>query len=148
MFMKKKLFGMVSVIFLIGFMFNGCMSTPYVRGDSDLNGTWSISVAEGEMTHKYNNGLWEEALNGLLTRRGHYTTNNGNIYLDIKEIHGRYPTLQKAGLASRWYSVSELFYEYGATFENATLTYSIEGDQLSLLSSLGSGSPTIWIRKN
>ena len=148
MFRKEKLFGIVGVIFLIGLMLSGCMSTPYVRADPDLNGTWYIMVTEGEMTMTFNNSRWEEAINGLPTRRGFYTTSNGNINLTISEYHGRFPTLQRAGLASKWYSTRELRDEYAATFETPILTYSIDGDKLNILSSLGSDKPRTWTRKN
>ncbi|MCL2230979.1 MAG: hypothetical protein FWC01_07770 [Treponema sp.] len=145
---KKSMFGILVIAFLFGFLITGCFSLGTSREiDPSLNGTWTSTSSENwEFINIYNNGRWEEKINNISTRRGFYTTNNGNIKLTITEFHGNYFELERQGLAPRWYSRRELSEVYGAEFTDAILTYSIDGNQLFMSSSIGSGTQRIWIK--
>ena len=120
---------------------NGGGSTSGSGGvDSALNGTWIANEANGVdaseiiLAVKFNNGNWEESIDGIPMVKGNYTTNSGTITIKITHVHSKF-FLDELDLESKWYSLNEVKTKYpdaDFTFVYETTTYSVTGNTLTI----------------
>ena len=144
----------------------------YAQTDSRLNGKWVQSTDEVDFELVMNNGNFEELYNGVLFRRGTYTTTTREITIIPTHIHGGgFNTLLEVagiyfGLEPKWYSFNEFIIttrtallELGASEReadefvetavsgNTTSTYSVDDNTLILVSSVLGQNFTVILNK-
>jgi len=108
--------------------------------DSSLNGTW---VDNRGITIIFNNGNCEERANGVPYIKGTYTTNGNSLTMRITHVAGELllATGWNNAVPGKWYTETELLaagvpegYGFGDTFKPQTVTYSVSGNTLYLIS--------------
>jgi len=78
--------GLLVLVLVIGVTVVGCDddSTNNSANDPSLNGTW---VGEGGILElKFNNGYFEQTVNGILRTKATYTTSGNNLNLQVTEM--------------------------------------------------------------
>ena len=163
MYFQSRMF----IIALVLDLFIFC--TLFAQTNNDLNGRWITVDSDIIKEYRLDNGNFEELTDDLLTFRGTYTINNGNINFNDNYIHGdflysllnvfRSPSLN---LDSRWYTLdeaniifrsilmelgfseSEVNNEFHSMFiPNSSFQYSVDAYTLILTSTEGNKKETI-----
>ena len=137
---------LLAITLVSGMAIVGCDtgSTNDQKTDSDLNGTW-VFETEGKSIYEntFDNGYWEQSINGIPNLKGTYTASNGILTTSISHING---SIFNIGLESKWYLKNELetelkrsgefseenIKEIIKTYDNKeSIGYSIKGNTLS-----------------
>jgi len=105
--MKTKLIFKLSV-FVFVMIFISCSSNV----DKELNGTW-ISTKNKSLELKFDNGKFEEIMNGIPKSKGTYTTNENNLIMKVTHS-------QTKANDSKLYN-SNVTWEYLYSFNNNRL---------------------------
>jgi len=101
---RRGLLKVLAMMLVIGFLISSCSKT-----DKKLDGTWT-GVKDG-MNYEYilKNGKYECSYDGIVGEKGTFTTKDGVITWDMKEVHGSIVNLMFGVqvVESKWYSKNE-----------------------------------------
>jgi len=105
--MKRKQFWLGMLVMLFGMMVVGYIDAQ----ENSLNGTWIQNIDPNSLiptirqTFKFDNGNFEQTLDGFIFLKGIYTIGNGRIMMNITHIDGSFAI--EYGLENKWYSKTE-----------------------------------------
>jgi len=143
------------LFFAVGFLF--------AQTENRLNGKW-VTVQEGiTLEYRFNNGNFEDLINGISNDKGTYTVSNGNINFNFTHCHGDFYNyfFKELGINiskfdSKWYTVNEIIIairpiliglglpekDVNDTINammtpNCSVPYSIDGSKLTLTMTKG-----------
>jgi len=100
--------------FLILLIMFNVINSLFAQSDNNLDGTWVIVINSINIEMKFENGIFEESSNGILSTKGTYTINNRVIILDSTHKHGDILNIHfeiyglTQNFESRWYDLAEI----------------------------------------
>jgi hypothetical protein len=150
---KKFWLGMLVMVLVFGMTVVGCdpeSTDSNGNGgggggggtDHALNGTWT-GIASGPngvsavCEFIFNNGNFEESVDGIPFVKGSYSTSGNFLTMTITHIWG-----VMGGLDSKWYTKNEWKTETGLDISIPTSTYSVNGNTLTITTTVGKESNT------
>ena len=100
--MTNKYFhlGFLALVFIFGMGFLSCNSG---NQDNKLNGTWASAIMGYDVSYYFNNGNFEASMNNIAIAKGTYTTDSGQIAMEITHFYNEEYSL--------WESKDEIFME-------------------------------------